>query len=161
MRAEMAAGESLDPMTSTTCGMTLVTEQMGDGYRYGKAKRASCCGVPDGPVAYYCIPDRGDAEPATRLKVRARKNGGSEQAMLKDTDSYGSTETSTEYEGQRRPDRNGSFIKSAWIIGLLALAVAAILGYIAFGPNRTTDPAPSGSPASGIVQQSSPASNKH
>jgi hypothetical protein len=79
--------------------------------------------------------------------------------MAEGSDPYGSTETSTEYEGQRRAGRDGNFIKSGWIIALLAVAVAGILGYVAFGPQTTTDPAPNGSAASGIVEQSSPASN--
>lgn len=80
--------------------------------------------------------------------------------MAKDSDPYGSTEMSTEYDGQRRPGRDGNFIKSAWIIALPALIVACILGYVVFGPKTTTDPAPSGSAASGIVEQPPPASNK-
>lgn len=74
-------------------------------------------------------------------------------------DSYGAKETTTEYQGQERPGSRAGSSLSIWAVVGIGAFLAAIFIWVALRPPGSTDPAPGGTPATGIVRESGPASN--
>ncbi len=71
------------------------------------------------------------------------------------TDPYGSSETSTAYEGQKRPSSARGTGRSRWSVGIAAVFLVSIVGWLLFHPGGT-DPAPDRSAANGVDGPSAP-----
>jgi hypothetical protein len=76
-----------------------------------------------------------------------------------DTDPYGSTETTTEYKGQRRPGSSSGYAISAWAVGFAAVFLMLVAGWFFFHP-AGPDPAPGGSAGNGVVRTPGPTSSR-
>jgi hypothetical protein len=72
-------------------------------------------------------------------------------------DPYGSTETTTQYEGEHHPAPKGGIARSAWALALAAGFLLVLGGWIILRPHGATDPAPGGSAGSGSVTTPGPA----
>ncbi|MCJ8520567.1 hypothetical protein ABID21_003553 [Pseudorhizobium tarimense] len=77
----------------------------------------------------------------------------------REQDFYGAKQTTTEYEGQERPGSRRGRSRSQWAVTGLAIFLICIFVWVALRPPGSTDPAPAGTPATGIVRESGPTSN--
>jgi|GEM_PF-5244647 len=79
--------------------------------------------------------------------------------MPNERDSYGAKEATTDYEGQERPGSRAGLSLSIWAVVGIGAFLAAIFIWGALRPPGSTDPAPGGTPATGVVRESGPATN--
>ncbi|HEX2148144.1 MAG TPA: hypothetical protein VHG11_10925 [Pseudorhizobium sp.] len=74
-------------------------------------------------------------------------------------DPYGAKDRETEYADQGRRRAGGGFARSAWAVAAIAVFLVGIFIWVATRPPGGTDPAPGGSPGTGVVRESGPATN--
>jgi hypothetical protein len=62
--------------------------------------------------------------------------------MAKGSDPFGSTDPTTEYDGQPRPFAGSGGARSAWSVGVAAVVLVLILAAMFFWTPESTKPAP-------------------